>query len=274
VSSEQVALGARSPPEEQDAMSGSAELHAGRGLKALTIAGSDSSAGAGIQADLATFRRLGAKPSCCVTAVTAQDERGVQAVFPLPIQIIEAQIDAAFHGQPVDCCKIGMVWSADIVEAVARGLTRHRPPVIVLDPVLAASRGGALAQEGLECILAARLFPLCHVIIPNISEAETILGCSILDLSQAQASAAELAQRAGCDVVLKGGHLPSNPGTDVICHRGEITLLPPDPSFPGHFHGTGCIFSSALAVFLVRNPDLVAASSAAKSLLSKWKQQE
>lgn len=239
-------------------------------LYALTVAGSDSSAGAGIQADLATFHRLGARGACCVTAVTAQDRRGVQAVFPLPAEAVEAQLASAFYQQEVDCCKIGMLWSANAAHAVARQMVACRPAVVVLDPVLTASAGGALAEAGLERVLEKILFPLCDIITPNIPEAESLLHCSIRTVPEAQAAAVELWQRAGRSVIVKGGHLASGPGTDFICQGGEVTVLAPDASFPGDFHGSGCVFSSALAVFLAQKGDLLEAARLAKAFVSCW----
>lgn len=239
-------------------------------LYAVTIAGSDSSAGAGIQADLAVFQALGVRAGCCVTAVTAQDERGVQDIFPLPKRAIEAQLASLFSQQEVDSCKIGMLWSRGITRQVARRISRRRPRVVVLDPVLAASAGGALAQGGLESVVESSLFPLCDVITPNVPEAETFLQCAVNTVADARAAALELSRRAGCAVILKGGHLPSFPGTDLVCQEDQVDLLPPDDSFPGDFHGSGCVFSSALAVFLAQKGDLVEAARLAKAFVSRW----
>jgi hydroxymethylpyrimidine/phosphomethylpyrimidine kinase len=223
-----------------------------------------------VQADLAVFRRLGAEAACCVTAVTAQDERGVQAVFPLPLKAVEAQLLSAYHRKTPDCAKIGMLWSPAIARAVARQLRARRPRVVVIDPVLAASAGGALAQPGLQVALEKFLFPLCDVITPNIPEAERFLGGTIAGLSDAQAAALELSRTTSCAVILKGGHLSSVPGTDLVCLQGQVALIPPDPSFPADFHGSGCVFSSALATFLSQGQELVQAARSAKVFVGDW----
>ncbi|MEA2559081.1 MAG: hydroxymethylpyrimidine/phosphomethylpyrimidine kinase [Acidobacteriota bacterium] len=220
----------------------------------LTIAGSDSGGGAGIQADLKTFAAHGAYGMSAITALTAQNTLGVRAVYEVPPEIVAAQIDAVFEDIGVDAVKIGMLASAPIVRAVADRLRFWKPLRVVLDPVMVAKSGDALLRDDAVEALLEELFPLCTVVTPNLPELERMTG-----KPAGQAAAEELARR-GPAVLAKGGHGEGQEVVDLLVVDGK-----------GHFihhrflhrrlatsstHGTGCTLSSAIAARLGRGEEL------------------
>ncbi|SFS60692.1 bifunctional hydroxymethylpyrimidine kinase/phosphomethylpyrimidine kinase [Marininema halotolerans] len=226
----------------------------------LTIAGSDSGGGAGIQADLKVISALGAYGMSVITAITAQNTCGVTAVHELEPDLIEAQIRAIFDDIPVHGVKIGMVGNANNIERIAEVLSEISPQPLVIDPVMVAQSGDSLlAKDALEA-LTTQLLPLADLITPNIPEAEVLLGRSIKNSDEMKEAASELAETLGTHVLVKGGHLDGSP-SDVLstgaCFFGE--RIP-----TRHTHGTGCSLSSALTVHLAQGHSLEEAVEGSK----------
>ena len=234
-----------------------------RPLSALTIAGSDSGGGAGIQADLKTFAAHGVHGLSALAALTAQHTRGVTAVHLPPTGFLDAQIDACFEDFRIGAVKLGMLASAGVIEAVARALERHRPPQVVVDPVMVATSGARLLEADALDALRTRLLPLATVITPNLPEAELLLGCRIEDPVGMSQAAAALRALGAPAVLLKGGHLADGGAVvDILVddqgeQRTTHTRLDLDA------HGTGCTLASAVAANLARSLPLRAACAAA-----------
>lgn len=236
---------------------------------ALTIAGSDSSGGAGIQADLKTFAALGVYGASVLTALTAQNTRGVSGVHLVPPDFVTAQIDAVFADLEVAAVKIGMVAQAAIVEAIAAGLERWRPAHVVLDPVMVATSGDRLLPEDAIAALRGLLIPQASLITPNLPEA-----AALLDEPGAADEAAIEAQgrrllALGCPAVLiKGGHGQGAESTDyLVTAAGSLKLTAPRVATT-NTHGTGCSLSSAIAAGLAKGEDLETAVRNAKAFIS------
>lgn len=231
----------------------------------LTIAGSDSGGGAGIQADLKVFSALGTYGMSVITALTAQNTVGVFAVEWVKPEMVLAQIDAVFQDIRVDAVKIGMVANQDIIEAVAEGLKKYQPLHVVLDPVMIAKSGDKLLQEEAIVALKEKLLPLATLITPNIPEAETLLGKPINSLEEMKEASYELAKKYNTQVLVKGGHREGEP-IDVLStgriYRGERIETK-------HTHGTGCSLSSAIAAYLARGEQLEVAIEKAKSYVQE-----
>ncbi len=234
---------------------------------ALTIAGSDSSGGAGIQADLKTFLAHGVFGLSAVTAVTAQNTQRVDRIAPVSADIVAAQIDAVAADFRISATKIGMLAGSCIVEAVADAIARHGLPNVVLDPVLASTSGTRLLDDrGLEA-LRARLLRLATVVTPNAFEAEALVGFPVRDLEQARRAARHIVAMGARAVVITGGHL-DGPATDLLYAAGDFTELPGERIESRHTHGTGCTFSAAIAARLARGDALVPAARAAKAYVA------
>ena len=233
---------------------------------ALTIAGSDSIAGAGIQADLKTFAALGVYGVSAVTAVTAQNTSGVAGVFALPFETVQAQIDEVARDVQIAAVKTGMLTNARIVETVADALMRLHLRRLVVDPVLAS--GGAvgrtlLAPEAVS-ILKARLLPLATVVTPNAAEAEALCGIRVDSIDSARQAATRIAELGPESVVIKGGHLSGPRAIDLLLHAGAFTELEAPRANVGAVHGTGCAFASGIAAGLALGDDIPAAVQRAK----------
>ncbi|WP_426700222.1 bifunctional hydroxymethylpyrimidine kinase/phosphomethylpyrimidine kinase [Rhodanobacter sp. Col0626] len=218
---------------------------------ALTIAGSDSGGGAGIQADLKTFHALGVHGLTAITAITSQNTRGVSAVHAVPQAHIRSQIAALFDDFPIAAVKTGMLGSASITRLVAREMAARKPAWLVVDPVMIATSGARLLDEAAIDVLLGELVPLTDILTPNLPEAEALLGCRIRTSAQCdKAGAALLALGAG-GVLLKGGHAD---GSDVVDRyydaRGVLELR--HPRLPLEGHGTGCTLAAAIAAELAR----------------------
>lgn len=235
----------------------------------LTIAGSDSGSGAGIQADLKAMAANGVFGLSVITSITAQNTKGVTAVYDLPLSIIEAQLDAIFDDFEVAAVKTGMLSSAAIVEAVGRQLRKSAVANLVVDPVMVAKSGHILLQpEAVEMVKTA-LIPLALVVTPNVHEAERLSGLTITSLADAR-QAAKVIQRLGCKhVLIKGGHLLAEKGTDLLydgrffnVYKGEFIDTP-------HTHGTGCTYASAIAAQLAKGQSLPDAVRTAKTYLTE-----
>ncbi len=234
----------------------------------LSIAGSDSGGGAGIQADLAAFGALGVWGTTAITAVTAQNTVGVRRVDALSPEAVRAQIDAVFDDLPVRAVKIGMLGTRAVVEAVAEALVRHRPEHVVLDPVMVAGSGDRLLEEDAVAALAGALLPLATVLTPNLPEAALLLGRELADDDEVlRAAAEELVGRGPQSVLLKGGHR-SGEAADWFAAQGASQRLVA-PRVPGPFtHGTGCTLSAAIAALLARGRSPLEACREAKHYLT------
>ena len=224
----------------------------------LTIAGSDSGGGAGIQADLKTFAALGGYGMSAITAVTAQNTLRVDAVAELDPAVVGAQIDAVFDDIGVDAVKIGMLSSAPVVRAVARSLERFRPPHVVLDPVMVAKSGDHLLRDDAVSSLIEELLPLATVVTPNLPEAERLTGLPTGDEAQRLVAARRLAE-GGSAVLIKGGHGSGDVVVDLLVHADGVRRFAHPRVETTSTHGTGCTLSSAIAALLAAGKDLESA---------------
>ncbi len=235
----------------------------------LSIAGSDPSGGAGIQADLKTFAALGVYGMAAISGLTAQNTRGVSAIQPLPPAFIAAQIDAVFEDIRVDAVKLGMLGGAEVVAAVADCLSRWRPPAIVLDPVMVAKSGAALLAESAVESLRRQLLPLATVITPNLPEAGALLDIpSPADLPAMREAARALHALGPAWVLLKGGHLPGEDCTDLLYDGREFVEFPGRRIPTANTHGTGCTLSAAIAAGLAHGLAMPQAVADAKAYLT------
>ena len=234
---------------------------------ALTIAGSDCSGGAGIQADLKTMTVHGVYGMSAITALTAQNTTGVTDILEVPPAFLTAQLDAIFSDIPPEAVKIGMVSSAALIEAIADSLARYSARNIVVDPVMVATSGAALMVSDAMEALTSRLFPLATVITPNIPEAEALTGRTITSGADMEAAAIALHQRYGCAVLVKGGHSVSD-ADDVLCGGEDCTWFHGDRVDNPNTHGTGCTLSSAIAANLALGYSLPASIARAKAYLT------
>ena len=234
----------------------------------LTIAGSDSGGGAGIQADLKSIHANGGFGLSVITSVTAQNTREVTHAFDLPTDLISAQIDAIFSDFDVAALKTGMLSAAAIVEVVAKKLREYSPRDIVIDPVmLSKSKYPLLKPEAIEH-LKTQLLPLAMVVMPNVHEAELLAECEIQTIDDAQA-AAKVIQGYGCQSVLvKGGHLSGEKSIDVLYADGTFTFFEAERIHTKNTHGTGCTYSAAIATHLGLGKDLVTAIQSAKDYVT------
>ena len=236
---------------------------------ALTIAGSDSGGGAGIQADLKTFSALGAYGASVLTAITAQNTLGVTAVFELPTDVIVAQIDAVVTDSRPDAYKTGMIASTEIIGAVAERLREYRVERLVVDPVMVAKGGHPLLRPDAVAALRTELLPLALVATPNLPEAEVLLERKIESLEAMRAAARELVEGCGARaVVVKGGHL-EGPAVDVFYDGRELRELESERIETRNTHGTGCTFASAIAAYLARGASLSEAVGQAKRYVTE-----
>ena len=236
---------------------------------ALTIAGMDSSAGAGVAVDLKTFAALGVAGRCVVTAVTAQSPRVVLAVQGTRPAMVTAQLEAAFvEGRP-NAAKCGMLFSGGVVEAVADFWEGRRVPLVV-DPILAASSGGALLNVAGVRALRRRLLPLARVVTPNVPEAEKLSGLKIREPAEMRAAAWALFEKYGCAAVITGGHLPGREVVEIFYDGREELLLVLPRVKGGPWRGTGCRFSASVVAGLARGEKLASAVVRAKEFVAEW----
>ena len=234
--------------------------------KILTIAGSDPSGGAGIQADLKTFSALGAYGMSAITALTAQNTQGVSGVYEIPSAFAAAQIRAVFEDIDVSAVKIGMLGGVESVEAIAGLLQEFAPKHIVLDPVMVAGSGDSLISGETMEALKAHLIPLASVLPPNLPEAVALLARSCVgDMEEMAQELLCLGPRA---VLLKGGHLGGKTSPDILAYEDKTMVLNEKRIQTNNTHGTGCTLSSALAVYLAKGLDLPGAAQAAKDYLT------
>jgi hydroxymethylpyrimidine/phosphomethylpyrimidine kinase len=245
---------------------------------ALTIAGSDSGGGAGIQADLKTFAALGVYAASAITALTAQNTRGVSAIHFPPPAIVRAQIEAVLTDFDVAAIKIGLLGNAEIAEAVAGGVQgaapllplreKGRAPFVIYDPVMIASTGDALAGGGFVEAIKARLLPLIDCLTPNLAEAAALLGAPLAqdeaEMARQGAALRKLGPRA---VLMKGGHLDGAEAVDLLVTADAVHRFAAPRLASRNLHGTGCTLSSAIAAHVVLGASLPAAVASAKDFV-------
>lgn len=222
-----------------------------RYARVLSIAGSDSGGGAGIQADLKTFSALGCYGMTAITAITAQNTQGVRAIHGIPPDMLRAQIDAVAEDIGVDAVKIGMLHDPEVVRVVVQAIARHQMLQVVLDPVMVATSGDRLMADETVGVLVQELFPRVTVITPNLDEAALLLGRSIDGADALDEAASALLALGAPAVLLKGGHLPGDLVVDVLAMAGGGHLRLQSPRIATHNgHGTGCTLSAAIAAHL------------------------
>ena len=255
--------------------------------RVLTIAGSDSGGGAGIQADIKAISAMGCYAASAITAITVQNTLGVEAVHAVPLEILTGQIDAVLSDIGADAIKIGMLHSAEVVNLVADKIEQYGIRNVVLDPVMVSTSGHRLIEESAIEVIKSRLIPLVRVITPNIPEAEILADCTISSEADFPSVAKILASRSNdtqeisptdvsysknerqVSVLLKAGHLTGDDLVDYFFNAedGTITQLPSKRVYTRNTHGTGCTLSSAFAAALARGEDLTAAATSAKKYI-------
>ncbi|MCC6888582.1 MAG: bifunctional hydroxymethylpyrimidine kinase/phosphomethylpyrimidine kinase [Hyphomicrobiales bacterium] len=237
---------------------------------AVTIAGSDSGGGAGIQADLKTFSALGVYGASVIAALTAQNTRGVTAIHDVPPEFVTAQIDAVFSDLAVGAVKIGMLSRREVIEAVAAALDRWRAPNIVVDPVMVATSGDRLLDPQAIAVLTRVLIPRACIITPNLPEAAALLDeRAARTEDEMLAQAGRLRDRGARAVLIKGGHGSGDESVDMLVEAASFTRLATPRIATRNTHGTGCTLSSALAAGLARGLDLATAAREAKVYVSE-----
>ncbi len=233
--------------------------------KVLSIAGSDPSSGAGIQADLKTFQTLGAFGMAVPAALTVQNSRGVSGVEPVSSIMLSKQLEALLSDIRSDAVKTGMLLTKQNMDAVAAAVKQFRIRNLVVDPVLRSSSGKTLLQPGALSSLKKRLFPLALVVTPNIPEAEVLAGMSIRSATDMDFAAGRILDLGPSYVLIKGGHR-TGPAEDTL-YGGKSVLSFSTPRRKGEFHGTGCVLSSAIAVFIARGLPVEKAVEKAKQFV-------
>lgn len=236
-------------------------------LGALTIAGSDCSSGAGLQADLKTFQHFGLHGLTAVTCVVSETAEVVNHVHPVPPEILRDQISLLLRSFPVAAAKTGMLFSAQHVSATVSALAGHRELKLVVDPVMVASSGAPLLTDDAVGIYETELFPLATVITPNLPEAERLLGARIKTEGELESAALSLAARYRTAVLVKGGHLDSPECTDVLALDGNLSWFRSPRISTNASHGTGCTLSAAIAALLAQGEPLEHAVAGAKTYL-------
>lgn len=240
-----------------------------RYARVLSIAGSDSGGGAGIQADLKTFSALGCYGMTAITAITAQNTCGVTGIHGIPPEMLKAQIDAVVQDIGVDAVKIGMLHSPDVVHVVAEAIRTYQLPHVVLDPVMVATSGDRLIAQETVAVLVQELFPLAEVVTPNLDEAGWLLGRSIEGVEALELAAQDLLRLGARAALLKGGHLPGDWVVDVLAVQGgaQGLRLQSQRIATHNGHGTGCTLSSAIAAQLALGQPLQQAVEQARAYI-------
>jgi hydroxymethylpyrimidine/phosphomethylpyrimidine kinase len=234
----------------------------------LSIAGSDSGGGAGIQADIKTFSALGCFGMTAITALTAQNTTGVRAIHGVPPAMLVQQIDAVVEDIGVDAVKIGMLHSSDVVSAVAQAIRRHHLKRVVFDPVMVATSGAVLIDDAAIKVLVEQLFPCADVITPNLDEAALLVGRPLHNEADMESAAAQLLSMGARAVLVKGGHLQGEVVADLLAHEDGTRIWMRDARIhTPNTHGTGCTLSSAIAAFLASGQGLPEAVQSARSYI-------
>lgn len=242
--------------------------------RALTIAGSDSSGGAGVQADLKTFSALGCYGLSAITALTAQNTQGVRGIQEIPAAFVSLQIRTVLEDVGADVIKIGMLFNSEIIREVAECLQSFTIPCVVVDPVMVAKGGDRLLREDAMQSLRDRLIPMATVLTPNLAEAEALLGRSIKTHDEMGQAAKELCRLGAKATVVKGGNLAGKSSDDCLCVQDkdgrEIVHWLEQPRIEtANVHGTGCTFSSAIAAYLAKGYEIEDAVRQAKSYVTE-----
>jgi hydroxymethylpyrimidine/phosphomethylpyrimidine kinase len=238
--------------------------------RVLSVAGSDCGGGAGIQADIKTVTCLGGYAASAITALTVQNTLGVSDVMVVPSALVLAQMEAVLSDIGADCVKTGMLAEAVVVEAVADALTRLAPAVpLVVDPVMTAKGGAALLAGSASRALIDRLFPLAHLITPNIPEAETLLGRSITDAAEMERAARDLLALGPRAVLLKGGHMAGERLVDILADGAGVRRFEQTRIASRSTHGTGCTLASAIATGLAQGMELDRAVERARAYVRR-----
>ena len=235
---------------------------------ALTIAGSDSGGGAGIQADLKTFAALGVHGTSAITAITAQNTMGVTDILELPVALIREQIRVVVDDMGVQAAKTGMLSSAEIIEAVADEISGRKIPWLVVDPVMVAKGGAKLLRDDAVTALRERLLPLAAIITPNMPEAEVLLGRNIATMDERRTAARDLVALGARIAIVKGGHAEGD-ATDVYFDGSQLVELQGDRVATTNTHGSGCVFSAAITAGLARGMAPIDAVREAKAFITE-----
>lgn len=236
---------------------------------AMTIAGSDSGGGAGIQADLKTFAAFGVHGTSAVTAITAQNTLAVTSIHEVPVRVIRAQIDAIVDDIGVQAAKTGMLASAEIIEAVSAAIREHGIRNLVVDPVMVAKGGSRLLHNNAIASLFRYLLPLAMVVTPNLPEAEVLLGRSLVTLDDRRQAARDLVALGPHAAVVKGGHDSTADSIDVYWDGAEMVELSSRRIETKNTHGSGCVFSAAITAGLAKGQDPLEAVRAAKAFITR-----
>jgi len=236
---------------------------------ALTIAGSDSGGGAGLQADIKTFAALGVFGTCAVTAVTAQNTAAVVAAFPMDPDLVRAQVEAVLDDLPVEAVKTGMLATSAIVRTIAAMAADGMLPNLVVDPVLVSTSGRRLLDEDAIPVYLDKLLPHAKVITPNLREARLLADMPIEDLDGMIRAAKKLADLSAATVVVKGGHLAGGDSPDIVISNGEIIVMEATRIPTSNDHGTGCTLSAATAAYLARGEPVTIALARAKEFVTR-----
>ena len=236
--------------------------------KCLTIAGSDSGAGAGIQADLKTFAANGVYGTSALTAITAQNTTGVQDILELPVTLIENQIDSVLTDIGTDAVKTGMLSSSEIIRAVVGKLSQYQIENVVVDPVMVAKGGDTLLQDEAIEALKTELIPIALVVTPNGPEATAITGINVVDVNSAKAAAVKLVEMGCKTAVVKGGHINEGPATDIFYDGISFHLFTTKRVNTLNTHGTGCTFASAIAAGIAKGLSTRNSVSEAKAFVT------
>lgn len=235
-------------------------------LRVLSIAGSDSGGGAGIQADLKTFAALGCYGMTAITALTAQNTQGVRAIHGVPPEMLRDQIDAVMEDIGAHAVKIGMLHAPEIVQTVANAIDRHALQNVVLDPVMVATSGAVLIDNPAIALLVRELFSRALLVTPNLDEASLLVGRPLYNEEDMEEAAQEMLAMGANTVLLKGGHLSGDLVCDLLLTKNGTAHWMRAPRIPtGNTHGTGCTLSSAIAAHLALGADLLEAVEAARS---------
>jgi hydroxymethylpyrimidine/phosphomethylpyrimidine kinase len=259
------------------------KTNSGHVVRALTIAGSDSGGGAGIQADLKTMHQFQVYGMSVLTAVTAQNTQGVQGIFGVDPAFVRQQLESIVADIGADAVKTGMLGTRDIIVEVARFLERHPLPNLVVDPVMVAKGGAPLLAEDAVDALVHSLLPLATVVTPNLPEAEVLYGAPIRSWDECRQAAADIARRGPEIVVIKGGHTPAEwslpddfpadvsaqSAIDLVYHKGTFTYFATPRVQSKNTHGTGCTYSAAITAYLARGLSLVQAVQQAKEYITQ-----
>ena len=236
----------------------------------LTIAGSDSGGGAGIQADLKTIASIGAYGASAITALTAQNTQGVRAIQGVPPEFLKQQLEAVFEDITIDAVKIGMVNQIEVAEVIGEILDRFQPPFVVFDPVMVSTSGAKLIQDETISVLWKTLFSRADLITPNLDEAQILIGRKIESVEEMKKAAEEMVAKGCKAVLLKGGHLIGPVLYDVFARKNEQTLiLETEYIASENVHGTGCTLSSAIATFMALENSLPEAILFAKKYVAE-----